>query len=83
MNSTVTPDTQAGEKSSKRLLVAMEILILIAISLVAILIILWFRAQLADQAVANFDDCKKLYGTVRGNNYKCQTINGDTYEIEP
>ncbi len=83
MNTVSTPDSQTVEKNSKRLLGVMEVLILIAISLVAVLIILWFRAQLADQAVTNFDECKKLYGTVQGNNYKCHTINGDTYEIEP
>lgn len=83
MNTATSLNAQAGEKSSRRLLGTMEILILTAISLVAILIILWFRAQLADQAVTNFDECKKLYGTVQGDNYKCQTINGDTYEIEP
>lgn len=83
MNTAANPKSQSVEKSSKRLRGVMEILILVAISLVVILIILWFQAQLADQSVTNFDECKKLYGTVEDNNYKCQTINGDTYEVEP
>lgn len=83
MNNVTEPEPQVLSKSPKVLMFAMEVLIMIIISLAAVLIVLWFRAQLNDQAITNFDECKKLYGTVQGNNYKCQTINGDTYEIEP
>ena len=84
MNPTTEPQSTTTSKGPKKTLVLiMEILTLVVISLVAVMIVLWFRAQLADQAVANFDECKKLYGTVSNNVNKCSTLNGDTYEVEP